>query len=210
MKGYRQRVSKLYQHFRTLNIDTIAFMEYSQDEAVRADLLGRVDIIAHGLKFVIGITEIAGPRANQDMNGDAHVTASGLHETRARSDSAGGQVAAQFKAVRATARRRDGVVHRFHADFQNELVGHGLRVRRTGRAAISVFLLWADPSSLLETVVQAELYLPRRRAHAVDQAEAAVVYVVVGVSIARDVKEVEKISAETEDVILSPDVEVLE
>jgi hypothetical protein len=145
MKGYRQRVGKFHQHFRTLNIDTIVFMEYSQDEAVRADLLGRVDIIAHGLKFMIGITKIAGPRANQDVDGDAYVTASGLHETRARSDSAGGQVAAQFKAVRATACRRDGVVHRFHADFQNELLGHGLRVRRTGKAAVSVFSVVGGP-----------------------------------------------------------------
>jgi hypothetical protein len=145
MKGYRQRVGKLYQHFRTLNIDTIVFMEYSQDEAVRADLLGRVDVIAHGLKFMIGITKITRPRANQDMDGNAHVTASGLHETGAGSDSAGGQVAAQFKAVRATAFRRDGVVYRFHADFQNELVGHGLRVRRTGRAAVSVFSVVGGP-----------------------------------------------------------------
>src|ERR1700722_8857434 len=145
MKSYRQRVGKLYQHFRTLNIDTIVFTKYSKDEAVRADLLGRVDIIAHGLKFVIGITKIAGPRANQDMDGNAHVAASGLHETRARSDSAGGQVAAQFNAVRATACRRDGVVHRFHADFQNEWVGHGLRVRRTGRSAVSSFSVGGGP-----------------------------------------------------------------
>ena len=64
--------------------------------------------------------------------------------------------------------------------------------------------------SPLESVVQAKLYLPGRRAHAVDQAETAVIYVVVGVPIAGDVEDVEKISAETEDMILFPAVKVFE
>lgn len=65
-------------------------------------------------------------------------------------------------------------------------------------------------SLLLESVVQAKLYLPWRRTYAVDQPETAVVYVVVRVPVAGDVEDIEKIGAETDDVVFSPDVEVLE
>lgn len=58
--------------------------------------------------------------------------------------------------------------------------------------------------------MQAELNLAWWRAHAADQTKAGVVDVVIGVAVAGYVKDVEEIGAEAEDVILLPDVEVLE
>lgn len=57
--------------------------------------------------------------------------------------------------------------------------------------------------------MQAQLYLPRRRPDSTDQAKAAVIYVVVRIPVAGNVEDVEKVSAEAEDVPL-PDMEVLE
>lgn len=61
----------------------------------------------------------------------------------------------------------------------------------------------------LETVMQAELYLPRGGAYAADLAEAAIANIIVWVSIAGNIENVEKISSEAEHLFV-PEVEVLE
>src|SRR5215469_15900101 len=57
--------------------------------------------------------------------------------------------------------------------------------------------------------MQAELYLPRGGAHAADLAEAAIANIIVWVSIAGNIENVEKISSEAEHLFV-PEVEVLE
>src|ERR1700685_41568 len=64
--------------------------------------------------------------------------------------------------------------------------------------------------SLLETVMQAELNLPRRRTHAADQAEAAVGYVVIRVSVARYIEDIEEVSPEAQHMRFTLQMKVLE
>lgn len=62
---------------------------------------------------------------------------------------------------------------------------------------------------MLEHVMQAELNLSRWRSHGTDQAKRTVVYTTVGVPVAGNVKDVEEVSAETEHMLLFPQMEVL-
>jgi hypothetical protein len=56
--------------------------------------------------------------------------------------------------------------------------------------------------------MQAELYLPRRRADAADLTEVAIRDSIVGISVACDVKDVEEVGAESDD-LFAPHVDVL-
>jgi hypothetical protein len=145
MKGYGQRVRKFHKHFRALDINASVFMQYSEHKTVHTDLLSSTDIIAHGLKFTIGITKIAGSRANQDMDGNLHVAASGLHEARAGSDSSRRQVTAKLNTLSAAALRRFGVVHGVYADFKHKTIRHGLSVG----TFVSRYLLIASHSAFV-------------------------------------------------------------
>jgi hypothetical protein len=62
----------------------------------------------------------------------------------------------------------------------------------------------------LEGVVQAQLDLARRGTNAGDQTKAAVAYVVIGVSVARYVEDIEEVSPEAEHMIFLPQVKILE
>jgi len=70
-----------------------------------------------------------------------------------------------------------------------------------------------DARPLLETIVQAELYLPVRRAYRVsgigDIAEARVRYVAVGKLVAGDVESIKEIGSETDSVFV-PYMDILE
>ena len=57
--------------------------------------------------------------------------------------------------------------------------------------------------------MQTQLDLTCRRAHAADLTEAAVLNVVVRISVAGDIEDVEEVSAES-DYLFAPDVEVFE
>src|SRR5579862_8846433 len=61
----------------------------------------------------------------------------------------------------------------------------------------------------LEGVVQAQLHLARRGTNAGDLPEVTVLNVVIGISVAGDVEDIEEVSAETKYMLL-PDVEVFE
>src|SRR5579863_8642730 len=127
MESYGQWLRYGYQALRTFDVDASVFMQYAQHDAVHAELLGGEDIVAHDFELVIGITEIARPRANQDVDGKAHLAANRLHESSAGSDSSRGQVTAELNPLRAAELRRDRVVYRFDADFQDITIHHELR-----------------------------------------------------------------------------------
>jgi hypothetical protein len=110
-----------------------AFPQYPKHNAIHTKLFGSLDIVAHDFKFMIGVTKIASPWADQNVNGNRDVSSSRSHKSRAGSDSPGRQVTAEFNAVCATTFRRDRKVHRFNADFQDSTIGHDLRARRTKR-----------------------------------------------------------------------------
>jgi hypothetical protein len=112
-------VREFHQRRRTLNVDTRVFVKNSEHDAIHAKLFSRTDIVAHAVKFGIGVTKIAGARTNQNMNGNVHLASSRLHQGRVRGNSSGRQVSAELNPVSATALRRDGVVHRLHTDFQD-------------------------------------------------------------------------------------------
>src|ERR1700759_3939089 len=72
-------------------------------------------------------------------------------------------------------------------------------------APISIALtLW------LEAVVQAELDLPGRGADAADKSETAICYAIVRIPVARNIEEVEEVGTESEDVLFTPEMEILE
>jgi hypothetical protein len=60
------------------------------------------------------------------------------------------------------------------------------------------------PHARLKGVMQAELYLSRRRADAADLTKVAVSDSVVGIAIAGDVEDVEEVGAEAQYVLLAP------
>jgi hypothetical protein len=144
MKSYGQRVSQFHQGFRSLDVDTGIFVQYPQDYAIHPELLGGKDIVAHDVEFVAGVTKAAGPGANQNVDGNAHVAANGLHESRAGSDSAGRQVAAKLNPVSTPALGRDGVLHRFYANLKHETVLHfvALENRMLRFAASGLVATW--------------------------------------------------------------------
>jgi len=89
MESYRQRVREFHQHFRALDINMITFKQYAEYYAIHIEPLGILDIGAHNVKFMGGVTKIAGPRSNHDMNGNTYVAASFLHQSSAGSYPAG-------------------------------------------------------------------------------------------------------------------------
>src|SRR5258708_36810537 len=62
----------------------------------------------------------------------------------------------------------------------------------------------------IEAVVQTELYLPGRRAHAGYLTEVAVRYSIVRISVAGNVEDVKEIGAEAKYMLFTPYMEVLE
>jgi hypothetical protein len=87
MEGYRQRACQFHQGFRPLYVDAGVLVQYPEHNAIHTELLRRMDIVAHNLKFMIRVTKLAGSGTNQNMYGSANVAANGLHQSRAGSDS---------------------------------------------------------------------------------------------------------------------------
>jgi hypothetical protein len=126
-----------------------------QYNAIHAKLLRRQDVVSHNLKFMIGVTKIASPGANQDVDGKAHVAAGSLHQSGAGSDSPGRQVAAELNPVRPAELRRDGVVHRFDTDFEHRTIRHELRVRRTRALRDDASTLGSVPHGASDRLISA-------------------------------------------------------
>lgn len=127
MKRDRQGMSQFHQGSGVLDVDTAVFVQYAQNHTIHTDLLGGEDIVAHDLKFGIGVIKAAGSRPNQNMDGSLNAAASGLHESCARSDTTRRQVTAKFDSVRTPALRRDGVVDRLYTNFKDKRIRHDLR-----------------------------------------------------------------------------------
>ena len=93
-----------------------------------------------------------------------------------------------------------------HIQDRNKHLQH---YRRGARRSFDQFQQASWQPIHLETVVQAELNLARRRTHTADLAKAGVSDSVVRVSVAGDVEDVEKVSAEAYDM-LAPNMEIFE
>src|SRR6202042_1331340 len=99
MKSYGQSARQFDQSPGALNVHPGISLQYAEHDAIHTELPGRQNVVAHDLKFIVGITKVAGSRANQNVNGNADVAANGLHEPRTRSGPSGRQVAAQLNAL---------------------------------------------------------------------------------------------------------------
>src|SRR5579864_2301980 len=165
------------------------------------------------------------------MNGNAHPPPHLAHQFCIRSDAAGSKVRAKLNAVRSPALGRHGPRERLDTDFDQRRCHavpllspiadsavnpdttalHTIKDKRAARTEVCSH----RPRVALEHIMQAQLNLPRRRTHAGYQPKAAqrrvrveVAYLVVGIPIAGDIEDVEKVSAESEHLPLAPQVEI--
>src|SRR6266436_4873386 len=131
MERYGQRLRQFHQSLGALDVDSSVFMQYPQHNAVYAELLRSPDIVAHGFKLMIGITKIAGARANQNMDRNAYVASNGLHQAGAGSDSGVGvPVAGDVEDIEEV---RPEAHHMFAPDVKVFEEG-GIHLAITGRA----------------------------------------------------------------------------
>src|ERR1700751_5719761 len=124
MEGYRQRMSELYESSGSLAVDASIFLKYAENDAVEAEVFAGAYIAAHFFQVVLGITEIASARPDQNMDGNANFAASGSNQGIAGRNSSARQVRAEFNTVSAGTFGRDGMLQRLHADFQGTRVRH--------------------------------------------------------------------------------------
>src|SRR5260370_41268137 len=95
------------------NIHASIFVQNSEDNPIRAQLLGGEHILLHSLEFVGTVTEVAAAGTNHDPQSNRELAAHRGNQAGARSHASFEKVAAQVNGVRATplsrASRHNGV-----------------------------------------------------------------------------------------------------
>ena len=126
-----------------VDVDGSVRAEYSEDEAIGAELFGHEDVALHRLEFVRGVAKVAGTRADHHVQGDSYFLSHRGDHSGAWGGATCGQVGAQLHARCTTALGSDGGLDRIERDFQRgrglhgvEMVVAGLSgVKRTGKGS---------------------------------------------------------------------------